>query len=675
MRGHGTKIKTVCFKQWTRKKFSAMVSLSCVIKIGVLCLAYSLVTDSKTFAQTDSTSVGINVKEIPEVEVTGRRSQVVSSEISRMVTVIRKEEVERAGIQSIVDLLEYVSNLDIRQRGTTGVQADISMRGSSFDHVMVMVNGIGLNDPQTGHLSLDIPIDYEIVERIEVLEGPSARTLGPGAFMGAVNIITNSGFNNEIAASQTFGAHNFTRTHLHAGFGKGPMNHFLSVSRASSDGYMTDTDFSLYNVYYRGQYNYETTSLDVQGGYQDKHFGAAGFYSPRFPNQYEETGTWFGSVKATTGGRLKVSPVFYWRRKNDHFLLNRDNPAFYENYHLNNLYGSQLNFTYQGRIGITTLGFDLKSEGIFSNNIGYPYGNPKPVPNTDSTFYTKQYSRTNFASFLEYIFTYKSFTVTTGAMINWNSGFHDKPSVFPGMDISCRLSGKYTLYASINRALHLPTFTDLFYTDPLNQGNSNLDPNRLISYEGGAKMAVGKFKGRIAGFYNNGRDIVDWLWSYKTSKFSPLNLSRYEATGLTAGMSFDLLDPHGLGRCMSHISVNFITMTINKSAPDSVSKYYNLKNKLSVVLSQQLSQHLTLAWDISYQDRDGEAIGYSADKGYYPIPYKPYWIMDLAIKWKWTHVNLFTEVTNILNTRYIDAGSVLQPLRWFKAGVLVQFGT
>jgi len=110
-------------------------------------------------------------------------------------------------------------------------------------------------------------------------------------------------------------------------------------------------------------------------------------------------------------------------------------------------------------------------------------------------------------------------------------------------------------------------------------------------------------------------------------------------------------------------------LTIDKSAPSTVSKYYNLKHKFSAVLSQKLVSSVMITWRISYQERYGDAIGYEPPAGYYPIPYKPYWLIDGIIKWKTRYLEIFSEVSNILNTRYIDAGSVFQPGRWLKAGV------
>jgi iron complex outermembrane receptor protein len=80
--------------------------------------------------------------------------------------------------------------MDIRRRGANGVQSDVSFRGSSFEQVLLLINGIRMNDSQTGHNSLNLPVDLGDVERIEVIKGPAARRFGQNAYAGAINIIT-----------------------------------------------------------------------------------------------------------------------------------------------------------------------------------------------------------------------------------------------------------------------------------------------------------------------------------------------------------------------------------------------------------------------------------------------------------------------------------------------------
>jgi vitamin B12 transporter len=661
-----------CFRYWTRRTVSILISLRYVIKIGVLCLTYSLVnTMPVILAQSDTTHIS-DTTEFDEVQITGRRNQVVMTELSRVVSVIRQDEIEQAGIQSVTDLLEFVANVDVRQRGYYGVQADVSIRGSSFDHVMILVNGVNLSDPQSGHLSLDLPLDPENIERIEVLEGTASRSLGPGAFMGAINIVTRTGKPQRISISEVAGQHAFRKDHIDAGFHTGNLQHFVSASKLSSNGYTHNTDFLVYNAYYRAMMEKGTALVNVQTGYQTKEFGAGGFYSAKFPDQYEDNNTWFASVKASTGKMIKMNGQIYWRRKKDHFLLIRDNPRFYENFHLTRVYGSQLNLGYRTERTALTAGVDIRYEQILSNNIGEDLIHPVPVKGTDSAYYTKAYSRVNYACFLEYYFEISRLSITTGLMTDWNTAFHHAPFFFPGIDAGFRVSSGFTIFASINRALHLPTFTDLFYKDPMNQGSSVLATSKMMSYEAGTKFRNNIVSIRLAAFYNSGNDIIDWLWSYQNSKFTPVNLQQYISKGITSSVSVNIPGTVGFSKILSLIKINYLFLSINKSIPDSVSKYYNLKHKLSLMFVQQPYKKVSLTWNLSFQERYGEAMAYNHQTNtYFSIPYHPFWLFDGVINWDIGNIKLFAALSNILNTKYIDAGSAIQQGRWFKAGITV----
>jgi iron complex outermembrane receptor protein len=195
----------------------------------------------------------------------------------------------------------------------------------------------------------------------------------------------------------------------------------------------------------------------------------------------------------------------------------------------------------------------------------------------------------------------------------------------------------------------------------------------MISYEGGFKYGGSKVTGHIAGFYQSGKGMIDWLWSYADNRYTPVNLFKYKAWGITSGYSMSFAHYPSFSKWLSSVSVNYMLLNINKSIPDSVSKYYNLHHKFSMVIRESFAKRIHLSWNISYQDRYGEVIGYSAiEKTYYSHPYKPFWLVDGAVRWNFRFVEVFAEISNMLNTRYIDAGSAIQPGRWLKAGLVVK---
>jgi iron complex outermembrane receptor protein len=656
--------KNISEKQWdlfrTIRNMTGSIVLLLVVKGSVL------------LAQVDSSGISERTFQLKEVHVIGQRSPAPFSKVSRNVILIRREDIEKAGVQSVQDLLEYVAGTDIRQRGIAGIQADASIRGGSFDHVMVMVNGINLSDPQTGHLSLDLPVDPEVVEYIEILQGPAARILGPGAFTGAINIVTKLERQNSLSVSQLVGRYGLIRTQVNASLKTGQLSNSLCFSRASSEGYLHNTDFQLYNSYYRGKLTKDLTSIEIQTGYQQKSFGAAGFYTPRFPDQFEKAGMWFGSLKISTGNKLKVIPLFYWRRRKDHFLLERDDPTFYQNFHRTDVYGSQVNMTFStGRV-TTSLGFDLRSENIISNNIGFTNPAPVKVRGEDSAYYDKMYGRTNFSYFQEHILELGYLRIAGGIMVNWNTSYPSRAEVFPGIDISYSLLPDLRIYSSANRALHLPTFTDLFYKDPANQGNVNLLPNRTVSLEIGMRYSDISSTGSLSIFYNMGHDIIDWIWLYAMNRFGVVNLTDYKAKGVELNIGYFPSETQFMNRIVRTITMDLLFQHISKSSPDSVSKNYSLKNKFSMFIRHRIFKNIDATWRVSYQDRYGELITYNiVENEYIPLNYKPYWLVDGHLEWQHTMVCIFVDVSNILNTEYVDAGSLLQPGRWFKAGIRV----
>ena len=73
--------------------------------------------------------------------------------------VVTDADIAQAPVQSINDLLKYAVGVDVRQRGPIGAQTDISIRGGTSEQIIILLNGINICDPQTGHNVMDLPID------------------------------------------------------------------------------------------------------------------------------------------------------------------------------------------------------------------------------------------------------------------------------------------------------------------------------------------------------------------------------------------------------------------------------------------------------------------------------------------------------------------------------------
>ena len=199
------------------------------MKQTIILFSIFLLSLQSLRGQDKTDSVAVN---LAELQVNANRNKLYS-EMGRVLTIVDKEEIARSPVQSIDQLLDYVTGLDIRQRGTNGTQADISVRGGSFDQVLVLLNGVNITDPQTGHFNLDIPLNLSDVSRVEILEGSSARVLGPNAFSGAINIVTDNNEKHSLNAEVVVGSFNYLAQSVSGSVGTDRFHTLVSVSQRS----------------------------------------------------------------------------------------------------------------------------------------------------------------------------------------------------------------------------------------------------------------------------------------------------------------------------------------------------------------------------------------------------------------------------------------------------------
>jgi len=182
------------FKRFARKSYSVYNSLHKVVNIGVvtscvLTFAHATPTAAQKSAEVEHYGDSA-VIELEEVMVTASRVELPLAQTPKLVIVISREQIAQSPVQSVQDLLVYAANIDILQRGGHGAQADISIRGGSYNQTAVLLNGINLSNAQTGHYNFDFPLNISDIERIEIVQGPSALIYGSSAFSGGINIIT-----------------------------------------------------------------------------------------------------------------------------------------------------------------------------------------------------------------------------------------------------------------------------------------------------------------------------------------------------------------------------------------------------------------------------------------------------------------------------------------------------
>jgi iron complex outermembrane receptor protein len=666
----------VCFRRWTRKSYAVFNSLGRKIRIGVLSLSCSiLVLPGHSQEQPDSSRTALTDREIElgELVVSAQRAPTVQSQLMRTVQVITRVEIEQAPANDLASLLEHLRGVDIRQRGAFGMQADISIRGGTFDQTLILLNGVNLTDPQTGHHNLNLPVDLSSIQRIEILQGPGARIFGPNAFNGVINIITGGSGKPGFSASLSGGQFGFVRASAAGSVNTGKVHHHLAMSGVHSDGYTDNTDFKNGNLYYRANLPVGESSFDVQGGYTARAFGANSFYTPKYPNQFEEARSEFASLKFLPSGKTNLRPMVYWRRHHDRFELFRDSaPEWYttHNYHMTDVAGGSLNWMTAGKYGKTSLGADYRFEHIFSNVLGNPMVIPKTVPGETGVEFTRSYQRESLSLMAEQAIYLKQFSVSAGLLTHINHALPKGYSLYPGLDLGWQLSPILRWYSSANRTLRLPTFTDLFYTGPTNMGNPDLKPEEAVSLESGFKISHRIFRAEVSVYRRWGKNMIDWVKFPGDEKWQSMNLTEVNITGFEAGFDYLFVDQNNK-KFLRNTGLHYTWLKADKKSDGFTSLYVldHLRHKVDFNLGHRITSKSGIDWKLSWQDRAGGYQPYTDGTYTAEVPYEPSLVADLRAFYNFRKLQFFVEVTNLTDTEIVDHANVPQAGRWVMGGV------
>ena len=279
------------FKHFTRRGYALFSCIGrevliCTLSVATLTYAKAEGMSTKpatTTALTDS--LGQGEVRLDEVTVTSSRAPLTALQSAKIVSVISRDDIQRAEAASVNDLLKLATGVDVRQRGGFGVQTDISINGGTFDQITILLNGVNISSPQTGHNAADFPVSLSDIERIEVLEGASARVFGSSAFNGAINIVTRSDSNSNLRLSAEGGSFGTFGGDFGLTVKSNNLSQKLSGGYTQSDGGTQNSDFKRRRAYYMGNYTSRYADLMWQGGVSSQDYGASTFYSAKFKDR------------------------------------------------------------------------------------------------------------------------------------------------------------------------------------------------------------------------------------------------------------------------------------------------------------------------------------------------------------------------------------------------------
>ena len=567
------------------------------------------------------------VQPLDSITIKSSRIDLPFKENSRTISIITSETINESPATNLVELLQQEAGIDVRRQGIYGMQSDLYVRGGGFDQTLLLIDGIKVEDPQTGHHTLNIALPLEVIKRIEIIKGPAARIFGQNAFTGAINIVTKS--NDSIKNNAGFQLGSYNQQHAAATLGTrvgttGLMGH---ASVNSSEGYRYNTDFNNQNFFVKSSFNTAANPIEVLATFSERKFGGNQFYAIDAKEQYEETQSSLVGVSTTLQkGNLKLSPQLYWKRNQDMYLYIRNNPSVYRNLHISNKIGGQINAAYSSNIGVTGFGVDLAKVEMESNRLGHR-------------------NRWMGTLFVEHRFSFldNALDVTPGVSVGYFSDF--ETNAFPGIDIGYTINEHFRVYTNAGYTYRTPTYNDLYYVGSRDEGNENLVPEEAISQELGLKYFGDKISATVAFFNRDSDNLIDYTKDNEADKWKSNNLTSLN----TRGVEVQLSAPFKLGQYNQSFNLGYTHLNEDlKAVRANFSKYIinSLNHHLTARLKSQFTKNLTHSFVYKFAER---ATGES------------YSVVDAQLKLLIPGLELTVTANNIFNTDYVETGIVPMP--------------
>lgn len=535
------------------------------------------------------------------------------------------EEFEGFVLDSPEDILEYFSAVDLKKRADFGIQQDVSIRGSNFEENNILINGIEVNDPQTGHFSLEIPFTSADLEGVRLDKNRHTIEF----------TVKKPQKKTGLLLENYFGEHAFFSELLSINFPLKNIGNRVSFEHKNSSGGRKDTDFDIYNMSFSSFFEDGHKELELLYAYHKKDFGADGFYAaPTYTQEEEHTTQQFLILRSLLRQDyfdFECKPFF--RRHTDKFILDRTDPSFYTNFHTTYIYGLDT------RLDFKNMGFfldsGLRKEKITSTNLGNNTRIRRSVslglaPYKINSFLLTGYARGDYYS-----------------QWDWTESFNLK--------LAYVLQDNISLHFSFDRFFRVPSFTELFYSSPSNIGNPNLDIQRMYNFEWALNFSKDNFKAHCALFLRRQKDTIDWVRNSSADPWRARNVGSIKTDGIE--LDFDFFFKGGLRK----INLGYTFLRLDEKSPFNHSKYvFNyLKHRLLISSTLYLNNALSVTPVVIFEN---------------PTDDRPRTISHLNISYTLNnYLSFFLEGKNIFNEEYEEIDFVKADGRWYKIGMKLQF--
>jgi len=568
------------------------------------------------------------------VIVTASRMDTIGVVRSREAHVMPRSRIDLAPASSLAGWIHYTGGCDVASRGCDGIQSDFSIRGSSFEQVLILLDGVKMNNPQTGHHNADIPVAAADVDRIEILTGHGSSLYGSGGFGGVIHVLTDASAKNRLRVDWKGGSHRTASGSLSQAFRFGPLSGTLAVEKAKSNGYRFDTDYDVTVFSFRSSLASGNSRIGLSFGQREKDFGANGFYAD-YPSREKTLARQARlgiEIRPRSGPTLQAQA--YLNRNKDFFLLDLNRPDGYRNRHTTTVSGGSIQANGHFAInGDFALGIEGDDERMNSSRLG-----------NRRLFKASVWNQTAYPL---------SGTCSVDAEWRLDFGENRQTQFNPSVGIAVAFLPTFRWRTSAGRAFRYPNFTELYYDDPANHGNPNLKPEAAWCGETGWVLTRKSLRAEWTVFLRDERDRIDWIRQAEYEPWQATNLPR----NTVAGMS--LFCQRLFGETLTLIGS--FTALRSSARPDQESKY------LSNTLERQSNFSAAIRWYGTVKQGVFITIKKRRESA------AAAWL-DSKISYGWKGLTVYLTVTNLTNTRYEEFPGIPMPGTRFMMGGTITIG-
>jgi len=532
------------------------------------------------------------------------------------------DDVQSLPFFSPEEIIDYSSSVDLRKRSGSGIQSDVSLRGSIFEDTSIRIGGLEINDPQTGHFNLEIPLTSADIQEVEIFKNSQT-----------INFSLKKPKKEGALLESFYGQHALNEQLLSINFPLKEFSNRLSVEHKVSSGGRQDSDFEIYNFSYHSLLEDDSKEIEFLFAATQRDFGAADFYSVKFPHQEEHiTQELFSLSGKTKNQPVNLTPRLYLRRHSDKFILNRHNPPFYTNYHTTYVYGLDNQFDFSNGL---FFGLNIEREKVTSTNL-------------------KNHRRLNKGFSLgarEKRIGDLAFDLNAG--LNYYESFQYLDQAHLGLRYF--FSDDFSLRFSFDRIWRAPSFTELYYVSSTDVGNSSLGAQQSNNFELGTDLFLNQdLRLSLNSFLRNQHDTIDWVKNTSSAAWQANNVGTVNAYGLDCSLEAELNI-----LLLEKINFSYTYLALDKESAYNFSKYVFDYDRHKLVSR--------FKFDLKGVDLN-TVVNFS-----HPLTRKNYTTVDLKAEKKFGQLSLILEGNNIFNRSYQEMADISTSGRWYKCGLSYSF--